>query len=129
MRLTRPRRTIVYAGRCRVVGGHAPLNCDQYEAQRGHEDVCKCPGCGVYIVKGDGEKGRESFSKRNRFSGRRCKAIPERSAMHCGIAPWSYLLRRSDYRSGERGKKSWLFFDVSSAVAQPRVVEPSLASK
>eukprot|EP00903_Cladosiphon_okamuranus_P020276 g18607.t1 len=40
--------------RCRIVGSHAPLTCEQYEATRGHQDVCKCPGCGVYVVKGDG---------------------------------------------------------------------------
>ncbi|CAM9779774.1 unnamed protein product [Ectocarpus fasciculatus] len=39
---------------CRVVGGHHPQTCEQYEAGRGHQDVCKCPGCGVYVVKGDG---------------------------------------------------------------------------
>ncbi|CAB1120973.1 unnamed protein product [Ectocarpus sp. CCAP 1310/34] len=39
---------------CRVVGGHYPQTCEQYEAGRGHQDVCKCPGCGVYVVKGDG---------------------------------------------------------------------------
>lgn len=35
------------------------MTCDQYEAQRGHEDVCKCPGCGVYVVKGDGKRDWE----------------------------------------------------------------------
>eukprot|EP00903_Cladosiphon_okamuranus_P020275 g18606.t2 len=40
--------------RCRVFGGHAPHNCQQYEAQRSYEDVIQCPGCGVYVVKGDG---------------------------------------------------------------------------
>jgi len=42
--------------RCRVSGGHAPLTCEEFEAKRGPEDVCKCPGCGVYVVKGDGER-------------------------------------------------------------------------
>lgn len=47
----------ICAGRCRIIGGHAPQTCEQYEAQRGYEDVCRCPGCGVYVVKGDGERG------------------------------------------------------------------------
>ena len=42
-------------GRCRVLGDHAPQTCDEYEAQRGYEDVCRCLECGIYIVKGDGE--------------------------------------------------------------------------
>lgn len=49
------------AGRCRVVDGHYPLTCDQYEAQRGYEGVARCPGCGVYVVKGDGEKQKTSL--------------------------------------------------------------------
>ncbi|CAM9241987.1 unnamed protein product, partial [Hapterophycus canaliculatus] len=40
--------------RCRVIDGHPSQTCEQYEAQRGPEFVCKCPGCGVYVVKGDG---------------------------------------------------------------------------
>ena len=37
------------------MGGHPRVTCEQYEAQRGHEDLYQCPGCAVYVVKGDGE--------------------------------------------------------------------------
>ncbi|CAM9340791.1 unnamed protein product [Scytosiphon promiscuus] len=40
--------------RCRAVRGHPSQTCEQYETQRAPEFVCKCPGCGVYVVKGDG---------------------------------------------------------------------------
>lgn len=53
--------------RCRVVGGHPWQSCEQYEAQRGPEFVCKCPGCGVYVVKGDGERRERVMSKSPRF--------------------------------------------------------------
>ena len=47
--------------RCRVKGGHPSITCEQYEAKRGHEDVCQCPGCGMYVVKGDGETALNPF--------------------------------------------------------------------
>lgn len=50
-------RSFIFAqNRCRTADAHDGMTCEQKEAQRGFDEVLICPGCGVYMVKGDGER-------------------------------------------------------------------------